>query len=1085
VLSWKLLTIFALAFAGAAQTRDTGAVFGTITDAEGAFVPGAQVKLTNTGTGQTRVAQTNASGAYLFSLLPPGTYAISIEHPGFRRYERRGIQLQANENVAVHMALEIGDVQTTITVEERPSQVETRFATVKDTIDQRRVVELPLNGRNAADLALLSTGVTSGIANNTGDTSFADPYRPRGQKQLTVNGSRNNNLRYTLDGGEHMDNLRNFNLPFPFPEALQEFSVQTSNMTVEHGSSSGGAVHVVTKSGTNELHGNAFWFVRNTAINATNFFSRQQDLLKRNQAGFTLGGPLVRNKLFAFGGFQRLVIRSVPGDTRTQTFTAAERRGDFSSNRIVIHDPLTGQPFPNNTIPANRFSPAAQKFFDVSPLPGPDGFASYATARSENENQFVSRFDYVINSAHNLLFRYFHTNQEDPFVSPPNNIHAVRPTNFIPSTNATLGHTWVPGATTIVRTQLTGSHLRTRAFSDSPYSYRDFGVNVYAPSNDVSVSFQNSGASFSAPRRTFFQRAAEEITHDWTRTGGNHTFTWGMQLAWKQYNNDTIFRTSGYFLFDGHATGSGNQFGFDRADFILGQFANFTQNNGEKENRRQALRNFYFGDTWRIRPRFTLSWGVRFEPFTFFTDTKDRVALFDLGNYSKGIGSRVYSNAPAGMLFAGDPAPGGGTIGRSGAESDLLNFAPRLGIAWDPFGNGKTSIRAGYSIFYDFPSLQAFNDAANVAPFSYAVQFNEGLLDDPYRGREHLNRYPVTDFRSDTPFPVPYSASVLDNKYITAYTQNFSLTVEREILRDTRLRVGYVGTKGTDLKADYDQNAPIYNPNLTLAQNRATIDARRPIQGYQTISRFFHGLNSTYHALQVSLDKRYSGGVTVAASYTWSKTLDYYSVNGYSGGRVSNPFNFFFARSVADQHRPHRLVTSFVWDLPAISSARAPRSVRQVLSDWKLSGIGSFQSGRPFTIGATSDPVAGAGSARVDLIGSGNPVLDTNRSKGQILEAYFDKSRFQNPTPNTYGTLGRNALEGPGYANIDASLSKGFRLGFLGEAGLGQFRFDAFNVLNATHLSLPTTGLTNVNFGRILFTDGDPRILQLSLKIGF
>src|SRR5688572_428118 len=1080
-----LLSMLLFASTICAQTRDTGAIFGTAADAQGAFVPGAPVKIANTATGQTRVAQTNESGSFLFSLLPPGTYSITVEQPGFRRYERRDIRLQANENVAAHAALTVGDVQTTVTVEERPSQVETRLATVKDTIDERRVNELPLNGRNAADLALLSTGVTSGIGNNTGDTNFADPYRPRGQKQLTVNGSRNNNLRYTLDGGEHMDNLRNFNLPFPFPEALQEFSVQTSNMTVEHGSSSGGAVHVVTKSGTNEIHGNAFWFVRNTALNATNFFSRQQDLLKRNQAGFTLGGPIVKNKLFAFGGFQRLVIRSVPGDTRIQTFTAAERRGDFSSNRIVIHDPLTGQPFPNNIIPANRISPAAQKFFTVSPLPGPDGFASYATARSEEENQYVSRIDYVASSAHSLLFRYFHADQEDPFVSPANNIHALRPINFIPSTNATLGHTWVPSATTIVRTQLTGTHLRTRAFSDSPFSYRDFGVNVYAPSNDISVSFQNSGASFTAPRRTFFQRAAEEITHDWSRTAGNHTFTWGTQIGWKQYNNDTIFRTSGFFLFDGNATGSGNQFGFDRADFILGRFANFTQNNGEKENRRQALRNFYFGDTWRMRPRFTLSWGVRFEPFTFFTDTHDRTAFFDLGIYTRGVRSTIYTNAPPGMLFPGDAAPGGGTIGRSGTESDLLNFAPRIGIAWDPFGNGKTSLRAGYAIFYDFPSLQAFNDAANVAPFSYAVQFNEGILDDPYRGRESLNRYPVADFRSDTPFPVPYSASVLDNKYITAYTQNFSLTLEREVFRDIRLRVGYVGTKGTNLKADYDQNAPIYNPSLTLAQNRATIDARRPIRGYQTISRFFHGLNSTYHAMQVSLDKRYSSGVTVLTSYTWSKTLDYYSVNGYSGGRVSNPFNFFFARSVADQHRPHRLVTSFVWDLPAMSAVQNSRPAKAILGDWKLSGIATFQSGRPFTIGATSDPVAGAGTARVDLLGSGNPVLDTGRSKGQKLAAYFDTNRFQNPSPNTYGTLGRNALQGPGYANLDASMSKGFRLPFFGEGGLGQFRFEGFNVLNATHLSLPTTGLTNINFGRILFTDGDARILQVSLKVAF
>jgi hypothetical protein len=1067
-----------------AQTRDTGAIFGSVADSQAAVIPGATVHLTSVGTGQVRTTLTNDSGDYLFSLLPVGTYSVSVEHAGFRRYERKGVLLQANENIKVDAALQVGDVQSSITVDAQGSQVETRLTTVKETVDTRRVVDLPLNGRNAADLSLLSTGVTSGIGNNSGDSNFADPYRPRGQKQLTVNGSRNNNLRYTLDGGEHMDDLRNFNLPFPFPDALQEFSVQTSNMGVEHGVSSAGAVNVVTKSGTNQIHGDAFWFIRNTALNASNFFSRAQDNLKRNQAGFTLGGPILKNKLFVFGGFQDLDIRTAPGNSQSQSLTAAERIGDFSGNPIIIYDPKNGLPFTDNKIPSDRLSPAAVSMLKLLPLPDPDGFTRYRISFGEKEKQYIVRGDYVINARQNLTLRYFHVDQQDPFTSPANNLFALKPSGLQPSTSATLAYTFLLTPTLLTHAQVTGTHLRSRSFTDSKYSYNDFGVKVYAPSNDITVGIANSGGGVTTPRRTFFQRASQEYTNDWTWTKGDHTFTWGALFSWRQYNNNTIYETSGAYTFDGHATGSGNQNGYDRADFMLGLFSSFIQNNGEFENRRQPLRSFYAGDTWRVKPHLTLNFGLRYEPYSFFSDKLGRNMTFDFGNYYKGIRSTKFINAPPGMLFPGDPAPKGGTIPKAATASDNNNLGPRIGFAWDPFGNGKTSIRGGYAIYYDVPSMQAFNDATDLTPWSYSVQFNDGLFDDPYRGRENLNLYPLKGFPPDTPFASPYSTIVQNPKFTSAYTQNWSFTVEREVFKDARLRVGYVGTKATHLKSEYDANAPIYNTSLTLAQNRATIDARRPLQGYQTISYWFHGLNSDYNALQVSFDKRYGHGFTWLTSYTWSKTLDYISVNGYTGGnRVSNPFNFFFARSVADQNRPQRLVNSFVWDLPPMAHQSAP--VKAVLGAWRLSGITTFQAGRPFTVAASNNPTAGAGSARADLIGAGNPVLDTGRSKGEKIAKYFDTSRFANPAPDTFGTLGRNAMVGPGFVNVDASLAKNFPLRFLGEGGLLEFRFEAFNVANRTDLGLPNTGITNPLFGKITGTDGDPRILQFSLKVMF
>jgi hypothetical protein len=1089
VLSVCFLTFLGvLPDAALGQARDTASLFGTVSDAQGATIPNAKVTITSSATGLSRTAATDASGGFVFSLLPVGTYTLSVEQTGFRKYEQRNIVLQANENVRVNAPLEIGNVQETITVEASASQVDTRVATLNHTVEGTRILELPLNGRNPADLIFMAPGVASGAGNNSGDVGSSN-WRPRGQKEITVNGSRNNNLRYTLDGGTNMDDLVNENLDFPFPDAVQEFSAQTSNMGVEMGGLSGGALNIVTRSGTNDIHGDVFWFVRNTALNATNFFSRQQDKLKRNQAGFTIGGPFIRNKLFGFAGYQKLTIRQAPGNSRDLTLTAAERRGDFSSNPIKLHDPLTnGQLFPNNTIPANRFSPAAVKLLSLSPLPDADGFVRYTISQPDNGLQGIGKLDYVASAKHSFVFRVFESDGNQPFHSPPDNIHAARYSGFRDSRSATLGHTFIMNSNTVVHTQFTVAHQLANIATDFPLTTADLGVALTPMGNHIDISMTGSGVSFSAPLHAIrFGRGSLELVHDWAKAKGNHNLVWGLSFARKRFNNNTQFHSSGQFQFDGHVTSFGNDEGFDRADFLLGGFSFFTQNSGEIEQRRGTQTGWYAGDTWRVRPGLTLNFGIRYEPYGLFKDKLDRNQTFDLAANQAGIRSKIFKNALPGLFYHGDAKPqgygGGDTFGDVVTDPDYNNLAPRVGFAWDPFKNGKTSLRGGYAIFYDAPSLNSQNDANNVTPFSYNVEYHDGSFDKPFLGREKENIFPVSAANHDVPFPTPLFVIVLDKKFITPYTQNWSLTAEREFKGNMLLRIGYVGTKATHLKTEYEQNPPIYDPKLSLSQNRATIDDRRPIKDFVTISRWMHGHNSTYHSFQISAGKRYSHGVTVNTSYTWAKNLDYSSRNGFGGSRgVNNPFNFFFSRGNSDLTRQHRFVNSFVWDLPQLQKGSKASAV---LGNWRLSAATSLQSGRPFSVGASNNPVAGAGSARADLVGTGYPVLDTGRSKGERLAAYFDKTRFVNPAPNTYGTLGRNILFGPGYANVDVSFAKGWALPFLREAGRIEYRFEAFNLLNATHMNNPVTGLTNPNFGKITSTDGDPRILQMALKVAW
>lgn len=1078
---WRLwaviVAVSGLPGRAAAQQLSTAGLYGTVYDQQGSVVPNARVTLTHLERNQEREVTTNELGQFGFALIPVGNYRLTVRAPGFKLFEQTGIALQVNDNRKVDVTLEVGDIATRVVVEAAPIAVEASSATVKTVVDGKRVLELPLNGRNVLQLGLLVPGTVSAGGGIQGGSKV-----PADNQKIVINGSRQNNVRFTLDGGDNQDNLTNVNAPYPFPDAVEEFSVQTVNPGAEIGKSSAGAVNVVTKSGTNEFHGSGFWFVRNSALNATSYFLHQSDNLKRNQAGFTAGGPLRRNQLFFFGGLQRTWIRTVPTESRQLTMPEAHRKGDFSgllraARPVVVNDPDTRQPFPGNVVPSSRLSPAAQNLLKLSPLPGPDGYTYWRVKADDDLKEYVLRMDWRPTARHSLLGRYLQNTYENLRPFDPNNLHSVANTERSYSKNATLGYTLLLNPTLLADTRFTVSRTLGKRWNEFPYTIASFGVKVNPSSNQISVSINGtSGLSLSTvnpPAR--FARTNLEWTHSWRWMRGRHSYVWGVDLMFSRYNEYNFYLGAGSYGFNGRWSG------FDQADYVMGLLSSFQQSNGEIEFRRYHYQGIYFADTFRLTPRLTLNYGLRWEPYTPLTDLNDRVVQFRPEEYARGTRSKRYVNAPPGLFYPGDVV-NGHKIPKGGVDASKKQLAPRIGLAYDLSGTGRMSIRAGYGLFYDSPMMYMLNNMNVQAPFSFTVAFTDGLFDDPYRGRTHLNVFPFSgDFDPNSPFQLPFQAVVYESWWNQPYTQTWNLTLERTIAT-WLFQASYVGSKGTHLTGNYDLNAPIYDYTRSLRDNQSTINQRRPRREYQRIAALCTALNSIYHGFQLSVQKRFSRGFSVQSAYTFSRAIDQYSTNKeVTTQMIANPFDFRFVRGLSDFDVTQRWVTSYVWALPRPGRLTGQRWLGWFADDWQFSGIVSFSIGTPFTISATNDAMAGAGTPRVDLVG--DLFLPANRSRGEKIARYFNTAAVINPAGGTWGTLGRNVIRNPSGSGTDVALTRTFPLKFRESANL-IFRSEFFSLFNHPQLGGPDARIGRTTFGQITSVGGQ-RVLQFSLKLSY
>jgi hypothetical protein len=1119
----------------------TATLSGTVKDSTGALVSKANVTVTNTGTNASHSSATLVDGSYQFTLLPIGTYQVTVEQAGFRKYVRDGIVLNVNQNARLDVVLQVGAASQVVEVSGDVTQVDTVSATLGNVETERRIVDLPLVERDAFQLGLLQAGVFPPDE----DDGSGNPF--------SVSGQRSESLTFLVNGADNNDFLGNNAVVNPNPDALGEFKILTNNYEAEYGRTTGGIVNQVIKSGTNSLHGDVFEFFRNDAMNARNYFLPAVTPFKRNTFGGTLGGPIKKDKTFFFLSYQG--VRRHEGEVAPvlQVLSPNERKGDFSellnpsatfspcpnagpgdptfeagallnptSATVLCSDQQTlvpSQVYPNNKVPVNPvIANYIAKFLPLPNLPN-NNFVSSPVA-IERDDQGIVRVDHRIGQKDSINASYIIDDLSQNFP-------------FLVTNGGTTGGN-VPvgsGFSTFTRTQL-GSITWQHTFSPTVINEFIFAANRSAVLQSVphdttppsALGFTNvnpddpAGAappvittpSFNLGPNPEGPTKIHDVTFHWqdsvSLTRGHHNIKFGADIRRVRNNFDFDFDNNGIFDFGNDTNFTGNPL----ADFVGGFYDSYAQFSRAVYGIRTTDWHFFGQDSWKIWPRLTLSYGLRYEYNSPLEDPHNEILGFFPGQQSK-----VFPGAPKGILYPGDPQ----TPNRGLTYPDRNNFAPRFGFAWDMLGKGKLVMRGAFGIFYDiedgalnlqFGGEAPFGQVTQIFPTQYTGITTDAIA-DPFTPFGLPNPYP-TGGKIGSTFGVPaiQFAYVVDPHFRTPYSENVNYGLQYQVTPDTMIEADYVGSFSRKTVATTDVNAPVQsimqqqfanfgftNPDCArplAACPDPTNPNSSPTGALQLFTDLSSGTSSS-NQFQFTVDKRFSHGFNIRGAYTFAHTIDDQSGFRYNSSVYTDPFNHAFDRASANFDVRQRLVISGIWKLP-LAQRIQNGFARKVLEGWETSGIASFQTGTPFTIFSNNNSSnENIFLDRADIIGpvqyfaprslhSFDPST-ANCLGGAVTSGnfYFNPNAFDcvNVPMFSFGNSGRNILRGPGRNNFDLSVGRLFNLT---ESKTIEFRSEFFNAFNHAQFFNPDHNGFDANFGQITQAR-DPRIIQLALKFMF
>jgi hypothetical protein len=1132
--------------------QSTARIHGTVQDSSGAVIPGATVSATQTETAVSRSTTSGADGAYILPSLPLGPYQLQVAKDGFATTVQTGIVLQVGSDPAINIILQVGAVAQQVTVESTAPLVETRHLGVGEVVQTERIVDLPLNGRNVTDLVTLAgASVQTGTGQTRwfGSNSSPVPIISIGGSSATggAGGDQLLSTEFSMDGANHLNVLSGTTMPIPFPDAVQEFRVESTGRTAQRGAST--SVSVVTRSGTNQFHGELFEFIRNDGFgSAREYFSPVPSTLKRNQFGGTIGGPIKKDKVFFFFGYQGTRLRQTLPETTTVP-TPAIMSGDwtdyattckegtpigkfvnniFNPAAVFTKDPVTGK----ITIPTSFYTPQALFMANafLNNLEGlkPDqcGNVTYQVPTHQSDDQFLGKIDYQLSSKQSIFFRSLNTHINFPaalagctfdlqteLVSGDCISHNMLNSNTTGSNQ--LAHSYALGHTYVINNNVVNSFRlafnRTANTYNSPelFSLCDAGVNIWCGGTPGQVgpgSSVSGGFSFGyLGNGDFWNGQSFSLNDDVSWIKGSHELAFGFGGWMGRVYEFNHFTPAGALVqFNGSVTGSPTS-PCGMCDFLLGDMFLFLQGLPNDYTSRQWKINFYISDTWRINPRLTLTYGVRWEPFLPPSITDGHISNFDMGRYVAGTKSTQFTKAPPGLYFPGDP----GFPGQTSVYHQLAHFDPHIGLAWDPKGDGKTSIRASYSFGYVDLPLIAHEDEGGSNPWGGRLTLVRpaGGFANPWQAQPGGNPFPY-EITPDVPFPAGGQYVTIPYDLPSPSVFSYNLSVQRQFGSSWAATVTYIGSRVQHLDITRAINyatcpspeVPGVDCTTRNVQARRVLTRANPAAGvfFGNVGEWFPFGNQYYNGLLTSVQKRLSRGVSLNANWTWSRCIGYYQgFNTKPEETATNPTNPLYDRGDCDADRRNVVNVTSLMQTPSFSSI-SNRALRAVASNWQLSVIYRYISGAPIDIQTGVDQqLSGINHQRPDLVNA-NDIYT-----GQICGgcSYLNKSAFALQAPGTVGNLGWNAVRSPGLWAWDMSLARNFPIG---EHQTLQLRADAFNVTNSFIPAYPGTdppaqsgtgslinagvpnfsNLTTAQFGQILAAF-PTRKMQFSFKYSF